>query len=70
MGIYYQIENDFLDCFDETDLLKKPGSDIEEGKCSWPIVMAMNHGSDEQIAILKKCYGKRGEMSICATSFN
>ncbi|XP_055309726.1 farnesyl pyrophosphate synthase-like [Sitodiplosis mosellana] len=58
LGHFYQSQNDFLDCFSESGVLKKPGTDIEDGKCTWLAVTAMEHASDEQKAILKKCYAK------------
>lgn len=60
LGHFYQSQNDFLDCFSETGVLKKPGTDIEDGKCTWLASTAMEHASDEQKAILKKCYAKNG----------
>lgn len=60
LGHFYQVQNDFLDCFSDPDVLKKPGSDIEEGKCTWMSVLTMESGSKQQKQILKECYGKNG----------
>lgn len=60
LGHFYQSQNDFLDCFSEPNVLKKPGTDIEDGKCTWLAVTAMEHASDQQKDILKKCYAKNG----------
>lgn len=61
MGHFYQVQNDFLDCFSITDELKKPGTDIEENKCTWLSVVAMEVGTKAQKNILKTCYGKNGK---------
>lgn len=62
LGHFYQVQNDFLDCFSNSTLvaLKKPGTDIEDGKCTWLAVQAMENGTDQHKAIMKKCYGKNG----------
>lgn len=63
IGHYYQVQNDFLDCFGEADVLKKPGTDIEDGKCTWLAALAMEIGNDQQKEIMKKCYGINGNMT-------
>lgn len=61
MGHFYQVQNDFFDCYgDDVNVLKKPGTDIEEGKCTWLAVQAMRYGDEQQKAILAECYGKTG----------
>lgn len=60
LGHFYQVQNDFLDCFSDSGELKKPGTDIEDGKCTWLAVQAMENGTNEQKSIMHKCYGKNG----------
>lgn len=60
MSHFYLVQNDFFDCLSDSGVLKKPGTDIEDGKCSWPSAMAMKHGSNKQKAILKRNHGKIG----------
>ncbi|XP_031630990.1 farnesyl pyrophosphate synthase-like [Contarinia nasturtii] len=64
LGHFYQVQNDFLDCFSDTDVLKKPGTDIEDGKCTWLAVSAMEHALNEQKDILIKCYGQNDPESV------
>lgn len=64
LGHFYQIQNDFFDCFsDASSVLKKPGTDIEDGKCTWLAVKAMENGTRHQKAIMEKCYGRDGMYS-------
>jgi len=58
MGEYFQIQDDFLDCYGDPKLIGKIGRDIEENKCSWLIVQALLHASPEQKRILEKHYGR------------
>ncbi|XP_031621837.1 farnesyl pyrophosphate synthase-like [Contarinia nasturtii] len=57
-GHFYQVQNDYFDCFNDANVLRKPGTDIEDGRCTWLAVTAMEHVSDEQKDILIKCYGQ------------
>lgn len=60
IGHFYQAQNDFLDCFGDPGVLKKPGTDIEDGKCTWLAVSAMELGNDNQKENMEKYYGKNG----------
>ena len=42
----------------------KIGTDIEEGKCSWLIVQALDRVNEEQKLELKQNYGKTSEESV------
>eukprot|EP01133_Synstelium_polycarpum_P010588 gene10588-12320_t len=57
MGEYFQIQDDFLDCFGSPAVIGKIGRDIEENKCSWLICQAIIHGTPAQVELLKKHYG-------------
>ncbi|PWA33869.1 chrysanthemyl diphosphate synthase [Artemisia annua] len=57
IGIYYQVQNDYLDIFGEPNVFGKTGTDIEECKCSWLIVKAMELANEEQKKILNENYG-------------
>lgn len=60
-GHFFQIQNDYHDLFGGNEMLSKPGTDIEEGKCSWLAVIAMERGTEQQKQILRECYGKNGD---------
>lgn len=58
---FIKVQNDFLDCFGEPGVLKKPGTDIQDGKCTWPAILAIQLASEQQKSILEKCYGQNGK---------
>jgi len=58
MGEYFQIQDDFLDCYGDPKVIGKIGRDIEENKCSWLVVQALLHVSPQQRKILEKHYGR------------
>lgn len=64
LGHFYQVQNDFLDCFSDSGILKKPGTDIEDGKCTWLAVKALENGTNEQKHLMYKCYGKNGKFPL------
>jgi len=58
MGEYFQIQDDFLDCYGDPKVIGKIGRDIEENKCSWIICTALIHATPAQRQILEKHYGR------------
>ncbi|XP_031627126.1 farnesyl pyrophosphate synthase-like [Contarinia nasturtii] len=64
LGDLYQVQNDFFDCYSPADVMRKPGTDIEVGKCTWLAVSAMEHASNAQKDILIKCYGQNDPESV------
>ncbi|GJN26177.1 hypothetical protein PR202_gb14087 [Eleusine coracana subsp. coracana] len=64
MGIYFQAQDDYLDCFADPNTIGKIGTDIEDHKCSWLIVQALGHADRNQIEVLHNYYGKKDSSSV------
>ena len=64
IGHYFQVTDDFLDCFGDPDVIGKIGTDIQDGKCSWLIVKALEVASEEEKRILTLHYGSQDEADI------
>ena len=71
MGEYFQIQDDYLDCYGDPAVIGKIGRDIEERKCSWMMVQAVSASSPEQLEILKRHYGvdNRDDVAIVKKLF-
>lgn len=68
LGIAYQIHDDILGIFADEKIVGKPViSDIKENKSTLLIVYALKHASKQQLAILKKYYGKKNITSSAHT---
>ncbi|GKB55601.1 chrysanthemyl diphosphate synthase [Tanacetum coccineum] len=52
LGMYYQIQNDYLNTFGDPNVFGKTRKDIEECKCSWLIAKALELANEEQNIIL------------------
>ncbi|KAL6421833.1 hypothetical protein ACFW04_010978 [Cataglyphis niger] len=57
MGHFFQVQDDYLGCYGKSEVTGKDNTDIQEGKCTWLIVVALQRATPEQRKILKECYG-------------
>lgn len=60
MGEYFQIQDDFIDCYGNPEITGKIGTDIQDKKCSWLAVVAMQRATTTQKEIMLKNYGQHG----------
>ena len=59
LGEYFQIQDDYLDCFADPETLGKIGTDIQDNKCSWLINQALERADEKQRTVLDECYGRK-----------
>jgi farnesyl diphosphate synthase len=64
MGEYFQIQDDVLDCFGKPEVIGKIGTDIQDNKCSWLVVKALELCNQNQRQILEENYGRHDEVKI------
>ena len=59
LGEYFQVQDDYLDCFGTHEQIGKIGTDIVDNKCSWLINVALAHASPAQRTVLDESYGRK-----------
>ncbi|KAG7192293.1 Farnesyl pyrophosphate synthetase [Scheffersomyces spartinae] len=63
LGEYFQIQDDYLDCFGTPEQIGKIGTDIKDNKCSWVVNQALLKVTPEQRHLLDTNYGKKDDES-------
>ncbi len=53
-----QIQDDYLDCFGDPEVIGKIGTDIQDNKCSWLVVQALNRCTESERTQLIANYGE------------
>ncbi|KAJ2353468.1 Farnesyl pyrophosphate synthetase [Coemansia erecta] len=59
LGVYFQVQDDYLDCYGDPEFIGKIGTDIEDNKCSWLVVQALDRVTPEQREVLNANYGRK-----------
>jgi farnesyl diphosphate synthase len=52
IGEYFQVQDDYLDCFGTPEQIGKVGTDILDNKCSWNVNVALQRANEKQRKIL------------------
>ena len=63
IGRLFQVQDDVLDVFGDPETTGKIGTDIEEGKCTWPLCTLLSQANFTQadLSLLYKNYGNRND---------
>ncbi|KAF8460610.1 putative farnesyl-diphosphate synthetase [Kalaharituber pfeilii] len=61
LGEYFQIQDDYLDCYGDPVHIGKIGTDIKDNKCSWLVNKALQLVTPEQRQILEENYGRKDD---------
>lgn len=64
MGEYFQVQDDYLDCYGAPEVIGKIGTDIQDNKCSWLVVQALQISSPTQRQLLIDNYGKHDPKKV------
>lgn len=57
VGVYYQAQDDYLDCWGDPNVMGKPGRDINEGKITWLLLETLKICTPEQRKLFIEHYG-------------
>ena len=57
--IFIKLQDDYIDCFGDENMTGKMGTDIQEGKCSWLAVKALQQCKPNHRAVFTCCYGSK-----------
>jgi len=63
LGEYFQVQDDYLDCYGDPEHIGKIGTDIQDNKCGWLVNKALEIVTPKQRALLDEHYGRKNAES-------
>lgn len=60
------LQDDYLDCYGDEKTIGKIGTDIQDNKCSWLVVQALQRCTPAQRALLEANYGRNDPKCVAA----